>query len=549
MLPEYPRPSGSPLRRPADRGLLALLVLQAGATTVVLAALPYQLFQLDRYTFIKELVLLMAGTTAALLCLAGAKRLTIFLVDALLAGYLGLSLVSALAASNGWLAARAVGVSLAGAALFWSARAVARTGRAVPLLAALAAAVVVGAVTGLIQAYGLIDSSLASLTRAPGGTFGNRNFMAHMVAIGMPVLLLVSLEARRKRDSVFGTIGIVLASAALVLSRSRAAWLGAAASTLFLMVEGLWVGRLWDDQQLRRRVLRLGGLAVAGLLLALVLPNRLNWRSDSPYFDSLTGVANYKEGSGKGRLIQYGNTLGMAADHPLLGVGPGNWPVYYPRYMSPGDPSFDPDDIIPTNPWPSSDWVATLAERGVPASLLLGLVGAAIALGAWARVRRGSRYVPTLSDLTIVSTLIAVAVVGALDAVLLLPAPTLFVWTTVGALASTAKPVREIVLTTGSRRALQALVAVVGGMLILRSTAQVVAMGLSDGGTRRQMELAATIDPGSYRIQMVLAQEYRAARRCDLARPHAERARALFPNHPAPKALLKACAPRGRTRR
>ncbi len=549
MLPEYPRPSGSPPRRPADRGLRALRVLQAGATAGVLAALPYQLFQLDRYTFIKELVRFIAGTAAALLCLAGAKRLTIFLVEALLAGYLGLSLVSALAASNGWLAARAVGVSLAGAALFWSARAVARAGRVGPLLAALAAAVVVGAVTGLIQAYGLIDSSLASLTRAPGGTFGNRNFMAHMVAIGMPVLLLVSLEAKRRRDSVFGTIGIVLASAALVLSRSRAAWLGAAASTLFLMVEGLWIGRLWEDQQLRRRALRLGGLAVAGLLLALVLPNRLNWRSDSPYFESLTGVANYKEGSGKGRLIQYGNTLGMAADHPLLGVGPGNWPVYYPRYMSPGDPSFDPDDIIPTNPWPSSDWVATLAERGFPASLCLGLVGAAIALGAWARVRRGSRYVPTLSDLTIVATLIAAVVVGALDAVLLLPAPTLFVWTTVGALASTARPVRDIALTTRSRRALQALVTIVGGALILRSTAQVVAMALSDGGTRRQMELAATIDPGSYRIHMVLAQEYRAARRCDLARPHAERARALFPNHPAPKALLKACAPRGRTRR
>ena len=66
-------------------------------------------FQLDRYTFIKELVLLVAGTAALLLCLAGAKRLNIFLVDALLAGYLGLSLVSALAASNGWLAARALG--------------------------------------------------------------------------------------------------------------------------------------------------------------------------------------------------------------------------------------------------------------------------------------------------------------------------------------------------------------------------------------------------------------------------------------------------------
>jgi O-antigen ligase len=549
LLPEYPRSSAPARRSPVDRGLLALLVLQAGATGVVLAALPYELFQLDRYTLVKELVLLVAATAAALLCLSHARRLTVFLVDALLVAYLFFSLLSALAASNGWLAARGLGVSLAGAALFWAARSVARSGRAGPLLAALAAAVVVGALTGLVQAYGLIDSSLASLTRAPGGTFGNRNFMAHMVAIGMPVLLLVSLEARRKRDSVFGTLGILVASAALVLSRSRAAWLGAAASTLFLVIEGLWVGRLWEDQQLRRRVLRLGGLAVAGLLLALLLPNRLNWTSDSPYFDSLTGVANYKEGSGRGRLIQYGNTLAMAADHPFLGVGPGNWPVHYPRYRSPGDPSFDPGDIIPTNPWPSSDWVATLAERGLPASLCLLLVGAAIALGAWARVRRGERYVPSLSDLAIVATLIAVVVVGALDAVLLLPAPTLFVWTTVGALASTARPIREVALTPARRRALVVVVAGVGGLLILRSSAQVVAMGLSDGGTRRQMEIASAIDPGSYRIHMVLAQQYRAARRCDLARPHAERAAALFPNHPAPRILLKACAPKARNRR
>jgi hypothetical protein len=164
-------------------------------------------------------------------------------------------------------------------------------------------------------------------------------------------------------------------------------------------------------------------------------------------------------------------------------------------------------------------------------------------------VRRGERYVPTLSDLAIVATLIAVVVVGALDAVLLLPAPTLFVWTTVGALASTAKPIREVALTPARRRALVGLVAVVGGLLILRSSAQVVAMALSDGGTRRQMEMASAIDPGSYRIHMVLAQQYRAARRCDLARPHAERAAALFPNHPAPRILLKACALRPRKHR
>ena len=529
------------LRAEEADGTWALRALQTGAMLVVLAALPYPFFQLDRYTFVKELVLLAAALAAVLLCIASARRLSVFMVDALVAGFLAVSLVSALFAANGWLAARALGVSLAGAGLFWAARTVARAGHGPRLLGALAAAVVVGAATGLIQAYGLVTTDLASLTRAPGGTFGNRNFMAHLVTIGLPVLGLVTVEARRGRDFALGAAGVALATAALVLSRSRAAWLGAAACGIFLAVEGLWMGRLWADRRLRRRVVSLAGLAVGGLLLALALPNRLNWRSDSPYLDSLAGVANYKEGSGRGRLIQYGNTLEMAMDHPLLGAGPGNWPVHYPKYMSPGDPSFDPDDAIPTNPWPSSDWIATLAERGLPAALLLLAVGGSIALGAWARVRSVTRRTPALADLTIVATVIAIVVVGAFDAVLLLPAPTFFAWTVIGALASSARPIREVALSPLGRQRLTVAVAAVGGVLLLHSFSQVAAMAISDGGSREALELAAKVDPGSYRIHMRLAQQWRAARRCDLARPHAHRARDLFPNHPAPRVVLRAC--------
>ncbi|MGH7526655.1 MAG: O-antigen ligase family protein, partial [Gemmatimonadales bacterium] len=312
----------------------------------------------------------------------------------------------------------------------------------------------------------------------------------------------------------------------------------------FLAVEGLWVGRLWAVDQLRRRVLHLAGLAVAGLFLALVLPNRLNWRSESPYLDSLTGVANYREGSGRGRLIQYGNSLMMAADHPVLGVGPGNWPVLYPRYRAPDDPSFDPKDFIPTNPWPSSDWVAMLSERGAPAFLFLALVGGTIALGAWARVRRGSRHTPALTDLTIVATLIAVGVVGAFDAVLLLPVPTFFAWTIVGALASSARPIGEFSLTRTTRRRLLLAGAVVGGLFLGRTAAQATAMGLYSTGEQSSMELAARLDPSNYRIHMLLGLGWRKAGRCDRARPHAEAAAALFPENLAPRELLRACGVR-----
>jgi O-antigen ligase len=536
----------APAAEAAATARTASAVIQGSAFAVVLAALPYPIFQLDRYTYPKELVLGAAALAAALLCLSSARRLTVFAVDALLAGFLALSFASALLAPNGWLAFRAAGLSAAGVALFWCARTVARAGRGDALLLALAGAVVLGALTGLVQAYGLVDTGLASLSRAPGGTFGNRNFMAHLVAIGLPLLLYLSLGSRSRLGFLVGSVGIGLAAAALVLSRSRAAWLGAGTCLAFLAVEGFWRGRLWDDERLRRRVRRLGALAAAGLLLALVLPNRLNWRSDSPYLESLTGVANYREGSGRGRVIQWANTLRMAAQHPVLGVGPGNWPVFYPRYMSKGDPSFDRDDIIPTNPWPSSDWMALASERGFVALGLLLLVGGSIALGAWVRVRRGPPSVPALGDLTIVATLLAIAVVGAFDAVLLLPAPALFAWTTLGALASSARPIRQVPLTSGTRRALMIVVALAGAAFLARSVAQTVAMGVFADGRRSAMESAVAIDPGSYRIRMLLGRALARAGRCDRAIPHASAARAMFPNHPAPLQLLRACGVRVR---
>jgi hypothetical protein len=532
------------LTDPSITSSATILVLQLAALLIVLAAAPYPVFELDRFTLVKELVLHLAALTVTLLCLTSARRLTVFMVDVPLVGFLALSFLSTLLAENGWLAFRALAVSFSGALLFWCGRTLARAGRSQALLVALAGAVVLGAFTALAQAYGLVNTSLASLSRAPGGTFGNRNFMAHLVSIGFPLLLLVSLEARNRTGFVLGQIGVTLAGAALILSRSRAAWVGAAACGVFLAVEGLWLGRLWTDDGIRKRVLQLATAAAVGVLLALVFPNRLNWRSDSPYLDSLTGVANYREGSGRGRLIQYGNTLAMAAKHPLLGVGPGNWPVAYSRFMSPHDPSFHPRDIIPTNPWPSSDWMAMLAERGLLAPVLLALVGGSLALGAWARVRRAEPGTPALTDLTIVATLIAIGTVGAFDAVMLLPVNTLFGWTVMGALASSARPIRQIGLTRSSRRWWIAAAAGVGLLVICRSGSQVLAMSLFNHGTRAAMERASRVDPGSYRIHMLLAQSWHAAARCDRARPHAEAARALFPDYPAPRQLLRDCGSR-----
>src|SRR4051812_42376308 len=113
-------------------GRAALRVLQFGALAVVLAAAPYKAFDLDRFFVPKELILHATALFATLLILLRARRIGLGRVDQLLAMFLVVGALSAVFATNWWLAGRAVAVSLSGAACFWSARAVSRAGLSRP---------------------------------------------------------------------------------------------------------------------------------------------------------------------------------------------------------------------------------------------------------------------------------------------------------------------------------------------------------------------------------------------------------------------------------
>jgi hypothetical protein len=274
---------------------------------------------------------------------------------------------------------------------------------------------------------------------------------------------------------------------------------------------------------------------------ALLLPNRLRWNSENPYLESARGLVNYQEGSGRGRLIQYRNSAVMALRNPLLGVGPGNWPVEYPEHAGRRDPSLSRDEPGTTsNPWPSSDWVAFLAERGLPALALLAGVFAALALGAWRRMRTARDADEGLVALTLLATLAAVVVVGAFDAVLLLGLPALLVWTALGAL-SRPEDLRPAPSAAGARVAAVLLVTLAAGAGAAKSAAQLVAMSIyAEGGGRGSLERAARLDPGNYRIRVRLARG--SGRRTRESRcEHARAAHELYPGAAAAKRLADAC--------
>lgn len=518
----------------------ALRVLQLGALVVVLVSAPYKSFDLDRFFVPKELVLNACVLVVTLLCLWRARRIALSRVDQLLALWLVLGAVSAVFATNWWLAGRAVAISLAGAACFWCARALARAGLSRPLVAALAFAGVLGAATALLQAYG-VRTELFSLNRAPGGTFGNRNFMAHLCAITLPALLFAAVRAPSRAALARWCGGTAIVAAALILSRSRAAWLSIVAGLVVLLFAGVLAMRTRDGTFRLRRLVLVALAAAAGAAAALALPNTLDWKSDSPYLDTAHSLVNYKGGSGKGRLVQYANSLQMSLRHPVLGVGPGNWPVVYPRFASEDDPSLGQDGMT-SNPWPSSDWVTFVSERGVVALVLLVLAVLALGLDALRAVRSGADEESRISSAVLLATLAALLVVGSFDAVLLLPIPALVGWALIGALAARSRERATVTLGLPARLLVMVVIAAVGSVAVARNGAQLGAMSLYSTSTRGAvLERASALDPGSYRIHAKLAEAYRNRGDCPRARAHANVAHQLFPSAPAAKRLLAAC--------
>lgn len=521
---------------PNRRERLALRVLQLGLIAIILAVSTYKTFELDRYFVPKELTLHLTALICGGLTLRTFRQSFFTRVDLLLIAYLLLSAISSVFATNYWMAMRALCISASGIGIFWSARALRQAGLGRPLLITLATAAVLIAITSLLQTYG-VRTDMFSLNRAPGGTLGNRNFIAHAAAFSAPLVIVAALQARHRLTLLTSSIGVALVVAVLVLTRSRAGWLAFVAGVLVLIAAMLLARPLRIHKRLWLRMVGLGLLTGVGVAAAVFVPNSLRWKAEKhPYLQSMKSVTNYQEGSGHGRLIQYRRSLRMASAHALLGVGPGNWSVKYPKHAAPNDPSLNHNAAGTTaNPWPSSDWVAQVSERGFLTTFLLL---AALAVMAWQsllRLMRTSDADEALPCATLLALLAAAMVAGAFDAVLILALPTLIVWTALGVLwtpeSTSMRPTRASALT---------VVTLIAGLGAMRSVAQLGGMyAYVTFENTHALRIGSLIDPGNYRLHMKLAgaRRLKASVRCR----HARAAHELFPYAAAAKQAQRNC--------
>jgi hypothetical protein len=194
------------------------------------------------------------------------------------------------------------------------------------------------------------------------------------------------------------------------------------------------------------------------------------------------------------------------------------------------------------NPWPSSDWVAFVSERGVIAAGALLCVFAALffaALRHWSALPDGNAV---LARLVVIGTVVATLVVSAFDAVLMLGAPAFLAWSVIGAASGVGREVRQTRLSRRAWTIASVALALIVAASLVRSAAQMAAIEeVGAGGTRSGWLNAAMWDPGSYRINVRVAQIYAGRGQCNQTRRYARRALSLFPYAATPRRLLRTC--------
>lgn len=170
--------------------------------------------------------------------------------------------------------------------------------------------------------------------------FEHKNLMATGLVLSLPLTLLLYRNASDKFWKI-GAAGTTLLSLVLILvTQSRAAWLGLAGATMLVLLL-LMLTTAKRQQWLQPKYLGAG-------LVGLILSVGLAWS-----FSSQTIVANapvkriqaiftYEDVKNehtetiKERLFLWRNTMQMMQDHPILGVGLGNWKIHFPKYSVEG---------------------------------------------------------------------------------------------------------------------------------------------------------------------------------------------------------------------
>lgn len=203
---------------------------------------------------------------------------------------------------------------------------------------ALVVSMVFVTIIGLVQYYNpdnyLIQNFFAQAAK-PSATFGNKNMASHFVIMVLPLSMVLLLAAKNNFSIARYSLAIVLGFWYLMNAGARQAWVAIAVELavllLFILLDRYKNNKyslIKSDKRIKNKF-----IAVIGIMLSLVFVANVGTEgSFSRGSHKLEFVQKINVEGVSSRFPAWVNTLEMIKEHPVAGVGVGQWPESYPLY-------------------------------------------------------------------------------------------------------------------------------------------------------------------------------------------------------------------------
>lgn len=228
------------------------------------------------------------------------------------------------------------------------------------LMVTIVLSATVAACLGLLQYLGWLDAMFPVFSGYPQriySVFGNQDLFGGYLSLAIPAAIHGLRHSRLARPVCSLSLPVLVT--ALLLSGSRSAWLAAAVGSAVAFAQ------IWPS---RREMLL---LAVCVMLPAIFVAGP----APDATVKRLAGTFSEEDVGGRARLWFWDGTAPMIGDHPLVGVGPGNYAYWSPSYMgealksTAGQRHYHNELLVEH---PHSEPLLILAETGLVGAALVG---------------------------------------------------------------------------------------------------------------------------------------------------------------------------------
>ncbi len=204
------------------------------------------------------------------------------------------------------------------------------------------------------------------------GLMGNKNEYASYLMLLLPFTMYAAVSGKGNRRAAAFTATVMI-FIMLVIVAARATWVGVVLSGIVISVITVIYSKKLELSGRHVKTMVIVASSVVIILAAGVLEG--GKFTHSKYIEKLGSIIRPEADNNHFRLGMWKITAEMAMDHPVTGVGAGNWQIAIPEYYSRiGLKDKEVNWISPHN-----DYLWILAEKGVPGvGLYLCMIMAAI---------------------------------------------------------------------------------------------------------------------------------------------------------------------------